>query len=73
MRAPVVMISGTFVRADLVRQPEEHDVHALGRLGRRELLELEVGAPLEVRVHRRERLADEVDRRDAHELDLGDA
>ncbi len=33
-------------------------------------LEREVGLSLEVRVHRAERLADEVDRRDAHELDV---
>ena len=33
-------------------------------------LERQVGLPFEVRVRRRERLADEVDRRDAHELDV---
>ena len=62
---------GHLRRAHLVRQPEEDDVHPRGGLGGRDALELEVGEPLEVRMGRRERLADEVDRRDAHELDVG--
>ena len=54
-----------------MREPEEDDVHPGRGLGRRDALELEVGEALEVRVRGRERLTDEVDRRDAHELDVG--
>ena len=54
-----------------VGQAEQHHVDAAGRLGRRDPLEDEVGELLQLRVGRRERLADEVDRGDADELDVG--
>jgi hypothetical protein len=55
----------------LVRQREQRHVAAARRLGRAQILEAEVGRALEVRVHRAERLAHVVDRRHAHQLDVG--
>ena len=62
---------GHLLRAHLVGQAEEHDVHPLGGLAGGDPFEPQLGPPFEVRVHRGERLADEVDRRDPDELDLG--
>ena len=53
-----------------MRQREQRDVAALRGVGRREVLEHEVGRAIEVRVDGAERLADVIDRRDAHELDV---
>ena len=59
-------------RRDLVREPEQHDVHAraAASAGGRPSKTRSV-TPLERRVGGGERLADEVDRGDAHELDVG--
>ncbi len=49
---------------------EQRHVAAARRLGRREILELEIRRAVEVRVHRAERLAHVVDRRHARQLDV---
>ncbi len=62
---------GHLLGAHLVWEAEEDDVHSLCRLAGGDPFELELGTPLEVRVNGGERLADEVDRSDANELDVG--
>ncbi len=57
--------------ADLVRQAEEDDVHPLRGLLGRELLEAELGAPLQVGVRGGEQVAHVVDGGDADEIDVG--
>src|SRR6266540_102002 len=61
---------GDLRRGDAVRQPEQDDVDAARGLGGGERLEHEVRPTLESGVAGRERLTDEVDRRDPDELDL---
>ncbi|MFT3767719.1 MAG: hypothetical protein QM820_19875 [Minicystis sp.] len=54
-----------------MREAEEDDIHPRGRFLRGELLEPEIGESFEVRVRGGERLADEIDGRDADQLDVG--
>ncbi len=70
MRAPVCHDRTRGLRADLVGQSHQDDVHVARRLGGRERLEDDVGAPFQLEVHGGDRLADVIDRRDARELDV---
>ncbi len=59
------------LRADLVRQAQQRDVGAAGRLGGRHVLEAQVRASGQRRVHGAQRLADVIDRHHARQLDVG--
>ncbi len=59
------------LRAHLVRQAEQGDVHAPRRLGGRNVLEPQVAAPGERRVNRAQQLTDVIDGHHADQLDVG--
>ena len=62
---------GHLLRADLVRQPQQHDVTAGAASAGRDILEAQVGAPRAGQVHGPQRLADVVDADHADQLHLG--